>query len=174
MLAAPAEPCVQRRCASCARKQRQGSRNNRHSPREWFYGLYVFSSVRRAVWPPSPCASLARLDPSVGGSGPHDFAVRKNAFVGAPKRAEHPHVHRIPLPTSVTIAIRPSSGGGTGAYNHEIPKNGRDIFFAGGLDVSGCWFGLGEVICPTGKPYSVVIPGRASWREPGIHNHDCP
>ena len=35
-------------------------------PAQWFYGLYVISSVRRAVWPPSPCASLARLDPSVG------------------------------------------------------------------------------------------------------------
>ena len=40
------------------------------------YGLYAVSSVHRAFWPPSPCVSLARLDPSVGGSGPHDFAVR--------------------------------------------------------------------------------------------------
>jgi hypothetical protein len=27
-----------------------------------------------------------RLDPSVGGSGPHDFAVRRDAFVGAQAR----------------------------------------------------------------------------------------
>jgi hypothetical protein len=51
----------------------------------------------------------AKLDASVGASGPHDFAVRKiSAFVNAP-----PHVHRIPYPTSVTIAIRPSHEDGT-------------------------------------------------------------
>ena len=65
-------------------------------------------------------ASVARrlvtrkLDTSVGGSGPHDLAVREDAFVGAacalslltsiaPRRL-----------TSVTIAIRPSDGGGMG------------------------------------------------------------
>jgi len=52
-------------------------------PAQWFYGLYVVSSVRRAFWPPSPEDHHFRLDPSVGGSGPHDFAVRDDAFVGA-------------------------------------------------------------------------------------------
>ena len=37
-------------------------------------------------------------------SGPHDFTVRDEAL--SSKRA--PRVHRIPLPTSVTIASRPS------------------------------------------------------------------
>src|SRR6185312_5817194 len=43
-----------------------------------------------------------------------DFA-RPQAMLSSARitRAEHPHVHRIPLPTSVTIAIRPSCGGGT-------------------------------------------------------------
>ena len=46
-------------------------------PAQWCYGLYVISSVRRAVWPPSSSRNVTReLDPSVGGSGPHDFAVR--------------------------------------------------------------------------------------------------
>ena len=77
-------PCVQRKCALCARKQRQGSRDNPAFPAQWFDGLYVISSVRRAVWPPSLSrTSCEKLDPSVGGSGPHDFAVRKDAFVGA-------------------------------------------------------------------------------------------
>jgi hypothetical protein len=44
------------------------------------------------------------LDASVGASGPHDFAVRKvSALVSSTTR-----VHRIPSPTSVTIAKRPS------------------------------------------------------------------
>jgi hypothetical protein len=49
-----------------------------------------------------------KLDASVGASGPHDFAVRKmQRLVSAP-----PRVHRIPPPTSVTIAKRPSEWGG--------------------------------------------------------------
>ena len=56
-------------------------------------------------------------------------------------------------------------------YKHEIPKNGSGIFLVAGVDLRESYFRLGEVICPSGKPYSIVIPGRASWREPGIHNH---
>ena len=52
----------------------------------------------------------AKLDTSVGVSGPHDFAVR---FKRLRQRAIS--VHRIPRPTSVTIAKRPSRGGGTAA-----------------------------------------------------------
>ena len=32
------------------------------------------------------CRMTGRLDPSVGRSGPHDFAVRQDAFVGAQAR----------------------------------------------------------------------------------------
>ena len=46
-----------------------------------------------------------RLDTSVGASGPHDFAVRLSAV-----RPQPIGVHRIPFPTSVTIASRPSLG----------------------------------------------------------------
>jgi hypothetical protein len=45
----------------------------------------------------------AKLDASIGASGPHDFAVRISAV-----RRRHISVHRISRPTSVTIAIRPS------------------------------------------------------------------
>src|ERR1700730_8086508 len=48
-----------------------------------------------------------QLDASVGASGPHDFSVRINAA-----RLRRYRVHRIPRPTSVTIAIRPSYRGG--------------------------------------------------------------
>jgi hypothetical protein len=46
-----------------------------------------------------------QLDSSVEASGPHDFAVRFSAI-----RQRHIRVHRIPFPTSVTIAKRPSVG----------------------------------------------------------------
>ena len=47
------------------------------------------------------------LDASVGASGPHDFAVRASVI-----RLLTCRVHRIPHPTSVTIAKRPSGGTG--------------------------------------------------------------
>jgi hypothetical protein len=50
------------------------------------------------------------LDASVGASGPHVFAVRVSAI-----RQRRIRVHRIPRSTSVTIAKRPSRGGGTAA-----------------------------------------------------------
>ncbi len=64
----------------CARKQQQGSRNNRHSLRD---GLRLIRDLLGApgFWPPSPRARHTKLDPSIGGSGPHDFAVRSGAFV---------------------------------------------------------------------------------------------
>jgi hypothetical protein len=62
------------------------------------------------------------LDASVGASGPHDFAVRSNISrqraidrsriqrtrPAITSRAKRCRVHRIPCPTSVTIAKRPS------------------------------------------------------------------
>ena len=60
--------------------------------------------------PQETCKKLAsrELDASVGASGPHDFAVRSQAL-----RQRADCVHRIPYPTFVTIAIRPSSEDGT-------------------------------------------------------------
>ena len=74
------------------------------------------------------------LDPSVGRSGPHAFAVREAAFVGAHQRAAHPHVHRTLPPTSVTIASRPSRGSRMRGEKHVFRKNGSGIFLREGLD----------------------------------------
>jgi hypothetical protein len=65
---------------------------------------FALSPGTGLVCPRRLAEASAKLDASVGASGPHDFAVREiSAFVNAP-----PHVHRIPYPTSVTIAKRPS------------------------------------------------------------------
>ena len=66
--------------------------------------------------PQETCKKLAsrELDASVGASGPHDFAVRLGA--ARPRKVfarRRQNVHRIPRPTSVTIATRPSCGCGT-------------------------------------------------------------
>jgi len=69
-------------------------------------------------------SNIANLDASVGASGPHDFAVRCN--ISRPLAVDRSQVfqpalqshraqnaaasNRIPCPTSVTIAKRPSVG----------------------------------------------------------------
>jgi len=85
--------CVQRNCAFHARKQRQGSRDNRRSLRD---GLRL---IRPLLGVPGFLAAVAsrdhlsaKLDPSVGGSGPYDFAVRvlRASSVARNPRPPHP------------------------------------------------------------------------------------
>jgi hypothetical protein len=66
-----------------------------------------------------------KLDASVEASGPHDFAVREvSALVfGATC------VHRIPHPTSVTIAKRPSVWGGMADDIDLIWVGGEEKYF---------------------------------------------
>src|SRR6516165_7682990 len=74
-------------------------------PAQWFYGLYVISPVtglschRRR----RDAKHHRQVDASVGAPGPYDFAVRDIVVRLLTRR-----VHRIPLPTFVTIAKRPS------------------------------------------------------------------
>jgi hypothetical protein len=78
--------------------------HTRHSPRNGFNGLYRALPGDRAFLPPSPRKKTsAKLDTSVGVSGPHDFAVRGATSLVA----DIARVHRIPHPTSVTIAQTP-------------------------------------------------------------------
>src|SRR3979411_1704295 len=72
---------------------------------------------------------LRSLDTSVGASGPHDFAVRISAV-----RPQHISVHRIPFPTSVTIASRPSLGTRRDAQLADLGQLGSGIFLRKGMD----------------------------------------
>jgi hypothetical protein len=74
------------------------------------------------------------LTPASGGQDHTAWPSEEMPSSGAQARLKHLLVHRIPLPTSVTIAIRPSCGGGMGGDNHIFLKNGRGIFLAKGLD----------------------------------------
>jgi len=70
------EPCVQRECTFAHASNDRFSRNNRHPRAIGLRLTTLISSVRRAFWPPSPLARDPGVDPSIGGSGLHDFAVR--------------------------------------------------------------------------------------------------
>jgi hypothetical protein len=71
--------------------------------------------------------TFRKLDASVEASGPHDFAVRVSTFRQARRR-----VHRIPLPPSVTIAIRPSFGNETARVVEVFLANEEAENFCGG------------------------------------------
>ena len=115
----------------------------RPSPRNGFTAYFVLSSVTGLSCHRRPQEALAswKLDTSVGVSGPHDFAVRNSRA-----RLAHRRVHRIPHPTFVTIAKRPSLRG-TG------------------------WRELVALICPTAKAkyfsregWTVICPSGAGKR----------
>jgi hypothetical protein len=80
----------------------------RHSLRDGFNGVLRALPGDRAFLPPSSARSSRRLDTSVGVSGPHDFSVRIGIVRPRATRAATRCVHRIPRPTFVTIAKRPS------------------------------------------------------------------
>ena len=72
----------------------------------------------------------AKLDTSVGVSGPHDFAVRSRLTRPVkPKRPSHP------APNVRDDASAPLGRAGMGDTDHIFPKNGRHIFFARRLDI---------------------------------------
>jgi len=81
--------------------------NARHSPRNGFTAYSALSPVIGRFCHRRRQNCFRRLDAGVEASGPHDFAVRVRAI-----RQERTRVHRIPHPTSVTIAKRPSRGAG--------------------------------------------------------------
>ena len=110
-----------------------------------------------------------QLDTSVGVSGPHGFAVRSSPFqkpldglgtspaealAKADKRAlvrRAPRVHRIPFPTSVTIAKRPSEWERDGVSPTPDFRFGKtEIFLRRGLDKGKERSNKRAVICPSG------------------------
>jgi hypothetical protein len=66
--------------------------SSRHSLRDGFNGVLRALPGDRAFLPPSPCETcFARLDTSVGVSGPHDFSVRAGLVrLTRPSRPPHP------------------------------------------------------------------------------------
>jgi hypothetical protein len=107
----------------------------------------------RALLPPSLSRNCVprKLSASVGAPGPHDFAVRSSALV-----SRHQSVHRIPHPTSVTIAIRPSCRGGTVRTLRLIWVSEKAKYF-----LRGGWTGESKN-SPSGKSVALAAVLRAS------------
>jgi hypothetical protein len=134
--------------AACAvkkhrRQQLQVHRNNRHSLRDGFNGVLRALPGDRAFLPPSLARRrmrLCELSASVGAPEPHDFSVRVTlAFV-----LRNSRVHRIPLPTSVTTAKRPSfrvrdtADDRSDLGSMAIPVGMRQVGTTGNLRMGAC------------------------------------
>ena len=162
------EPCVQRRC-TLRTQATTGQPNQPAFPAQWFTAYTRSPRGTGLVSPRRLPIITGRLDASVGASGPRDFAVRRGDA-----RLAHHHVHRIPGPTSVTIAIRPSCGPGTRGDNHNFPKNGSKIFLTRRLDIASDKAKRREPICPSGRRSprernDTRVDSRMSLRSSGLH-----
>jgi hypothetical protein len=119
----------------------------------------------RRVQPGRADFASAKLDASFGASGPHDFAVRNNAFrlhAVSHSQAQRPALQprlragavasTASRPAFVTIASRPSWGRDGRICKSDLPDGLSKIFFETGLDTD-------LLICPTGSliwPFSVI------------------
>ena len=105
-------------------------------PAQWFTAYFALSPVTGLSCHCRQRNRFHQLDASVGASGPHDFAVRLSAIrLARYSPAWHCCVHRIPHPTSVTTAKRPSYRGGMARINKGVSTRRRsEIFLRTGLD----------------------------------------
>jgi hypothetical protein len=123
------------RSLACKEESTQASHHRyaetiRHSLRNGFTA-YVRALPRRTGLDSHrrPPIIISALDPSVGGSGPHGFAVRiRSARLAPPTRPSHP------CPRFLTIAKRPSCGRDARRGATDLPDGTSGIFFAEGLD----------------------------------------
>ena len=103
---------------------------NRHSLRDGFNGLYRALPGDRALLPPSFADRSTTL---ASASGRQDHTSLPSA--DKPTRLVNRRVHRIPLPTSVTTAKRPSCGNGTAGRIHNFWFSESEIFARGQLTI---------------------------------------
>jgi hypothetical protein len=122
-------------------------RNHPAFPTQWFTAYSALSPVRRAFWPPSVVGLIENCDLSisVGMPGPHGLAVRIRVVRRRANSAlQLRHVHRIPRPTFVTTAKRPSWRARDVSSKHQFRKKRKRNILRGGT-------GLGKRLEAAGK-----------------------
>ena len=168
----PGARCTRGLVCKLVRKKRtrayRFSGNTPAFPAQWFYGLCRALPGDEFVLPPSPTDQRSFRDPvglekTSAGLTPATGArttrfcrtpQRRRQRAGDRSRKSRPAIpfHALtlprpshPQPTSVTIAIRPSSRAGMGrASTGDLPDGGSEIFLHTGLDSF-------LLICPSGS-----------------------
>ena len=86
---------------------------------------FVLSLVSRAFLPPSPVQRVSVVTALISASGYQDHMTSPSASSAFVLRAVS--IHRIPPPTSVTIAKRPSEEAGPNRYSSASTKQSSEI-----------------------------------------------
>jgi hypothetical protein len=105
-----------------------GTGNIRHSPRDGFTAYCALSPGTGLFCPRRSRDKPATLTPASGRQDHTPLPSASSAFV-----SHAISVHHIPLSTSVTIAIRPSCGGGIAGRIHNFCFSESEIFVRGQL-----------------------------------------
>jgi len=132
---------------------------SRPSLRNGFNGLLRALPGDRALLPPSSRGLPARdLTPA----SRRQDTTSPSAL--APLVLRHDRVHRIPHPTSVTIAIRPLSRRDGGGYRSDLGQARTGIFLRKGLDTKRADLPDGQI--SGGEPAREImsdVPHRHEW-----------
>jgi hypothetical protein len=117
----------------------------------------------RALLPPSLRELPAKLDASVGASGPHDFAVRVSTF-----RQIVPSASTASRPALMTLRNAPLSGRDTRSNAPDLPDGESKIFLQSRLDTILAPVPVGQItLVPFKKLVLSVRHGNAGiWRPP--------
>jgi hypothetical protein len=108
-------------CASCTKKRTRAYRFSGGSPAfpaQWFYGFLRALPGDRLSCHRSPCAFGADLTPASGRQDHTTSPYAASPFAARLRRARRCCVHRIPRPTFVTMAKRPSPGARDGPISN--------------------------------------------------------
>ena len=120
--------------------------------------------------PLGPTSPSAKLDASVGASGPHDFSVRFSTV-----RYRRFHVHRT-LPRVRDDREPPLCGTGRREYASDLAFRKTRIFFRNGLDRQTSKAQRTSLICASGNSmrHRLRESGGNERRYGPSHHSDCP
>jgi hypothetical protein len=116
----------------CRRQSPQVRAEHPASPARWSYGCSVVSPVRRAFWSPLPAqrvGAVANVASASGCQDPTAWPCALGLSVDMIAHAAAQSAHRIPHPTSVTVAKRPSIGTGCRQENMISGKKKEEYFW---------------------------------------------
>jgi len=115
----------------CRRQEPQVRAGHPAFPARWLYGCSVVSPVRRAFWSPLPAqrvGAVTRVASASGCQDPTAWPCASGLSVDMIAHAAAQSAHRIPHPTSVTVAKRPSCGTGRGEISMNSEKKKEEYF----------------------------------------------
>jgi hypothetical protein len=150
----PGGQCTQPRVQNKTSTRASSPRSHRIQP-----GIpRAMPASRRQNHTTSPSASASLV------STPFDRSQALSARPAITSHAQRCRVHRIPCPTSVTIAIRPSSGAGRKRFRVDLGQARREIFLQMGLDSQFTDLPVGQIRLIRFKKFTLSVQGGLAQR----------